>query len=133
MTQYGTAQAIETGATVAEVKSAVVEALPKPELQQDLEALDIPSFSDLQHIAIPEKKPLFADFLYPGAFLVVGRPKIGKSWLLLQLAMAVSSKTSFLGFDCSNPCDVLVFFTEDDNARIKSRLDHIGTAALPPM
>lgn len=76
------------------------------------------------------KDPIVRDLIYPGAWLLVGRPKIGKSWLLLQLALAVAERDTFLGFDCEKG-DVLGVCSEDDEQRIRERLHSLGVAAAP--
>ena len=61
-----------------------------------------------------------------------GTAKNGKSWLLLQLALAVAECGTFLGFDCQAQApEVLCVFGEDDNARIQSRLAALGVASAP--
>jgi hypothetical protein len=61
----------------------------------------------------------------------VGRPKIGKSWLLLQLSLAVAEGGTILGYNCGNGAGVLAIFAEDDEARVKSRLAQLGVARPP--
>lgn len=95
-------------------------------------AMKFGSLEALRETPVPAKVALVKDLLYPGAWLVVGRPKIGKSWLLLQLALAVAENGSFLGFPCqSADLEVLCVFGEDDDARIQSRLAALGVASAP--
>jgi len=94
-------------------------------------ALKLPRLSDLQGREIPAKVALFDEVLYPGAYLVVGRPKIGKSWMLLQLTMAVADRAAWLGYACLAESEVLAIFAEDDDGRIKGRLSHMGYSNLP--
>ena len=96
-----------------------------------VELLDLQSFHDLAHTEVPEKIPLYVDLLYAGAYLLVGRPKVGKSWFLLQLALAAAEGRAFLGFHCQQPGAVLCIFAEDDAGRIKSRLQAMGYVNLP--
>lgn len=74
--------------------------------------------------------PLIREMLYPGAWLVVGRPKVGKSWLLLQLALAVAEGQTFLQHHCQQ-AEVLALFSEDTDRRIKQRLDALGVSHAP--
>jgi AAA domain len=104
----------------------------------DVDALHAASavqFSSLSEVCASEvgpKVPLIRDLLFPGAWLLVGRPKIGKSWLLLQLALAFAENASFLAYACAVPdAEVLCIFAEDDDSRIKSRLEALGVARAP--
>lgn len=93
--------------------------------------LALPVLADLASMEIEEKVPLYAELLYPGAFLIVGRPKVGKSWFLMQLALSAAESRPFLGFQCVTPGEVLVILAEDDDSRVKSRLQHMGYVNFP--
>ena len=93
-------------------------------------ALSFVSLKTLTHMTIARKIALVENLLFPGAWLVTGRPKIGKSWLLLQLALAVAEGETFLGLNCQT-ASVLAVFGEDDDARIKGRLEALGVGRAP--
>lgn len=76
------------------------------------------------------KRAIVRGLLFVGAWLLVGRPKIGKSWLLLQLALAVVEGDSFLGFDCEKG-EVLLILSEDDEQRVRERFRALGVATPP--
>lgn len=76
------------------------------------------------------KQAIVRDLIYPGAWLLVGRPKIGKSWLLLQLALAVAEHDTFLGFNCEEG-EVLLVLSEDDEQRVRERLRLLGVLNAP--
>jgi hypothetical protein len=92
-------------------------------------------FNTLNTINTAEYKsppPVVADLLYAGAWLLSGRPKIGKSWWLLQLALAVAEADTFLGFACPVvDAEVLYIASEDTDARIQGRLHALGVAQAP--
>ncbi len=67
---------------------------------EDVRGLRLTSLGELGAMPAIISTPLIKDLLYPGAWLVVGRPKIGKSWLILQLTLAVAEQGTFLGFNC---------------------------------
>ena len=73
---------------------------------------------------------LYRDLFPIGAFLIVGRPKVGKSWLLLQLAMCAGAGADFLNFQ---PADTvlpgLYIASEDNEARLQKRISTIGEQA----
>lgn len=75
---------------------------------------------------MPEIDWLVPSLIAPGLTTIAGQSKAGKSWLLLQLGLAVSAGGKFL---CSLRCkkaDVLYLALEDNNRRIKSRLLTLG-------
>jgi len=63
-----------------------------------------------------------ADVLPEGAFLLGGRPKMGKSWLALSLALAVATGGRALGRATVQQGDVLVLALEDNERRLQERL-----------
>jgi hypothetical protein len=80
--------------------------LEQPSVEQVLdEAGDtrLVSLSELAAKPVAVKVPLVKDLLFPGAWLLLGRPKIGKSWLILQMALAIAEAGAFLGFECQAP------------------------------
>jgi len=62
--------------------------------------------------------------------MLAGRPKIGKSWMLLQLAGAVASGGKFLGESVERG-EVLYLALEDNPRRIKSRADAMHLPECP--
>lgn len=58
--------------------------------------------------------------LAPGLYILGGSPKVGKSWLALQLCLAVCGGTSFLG-RVTHRSEVLYLALEDGPQRLHSR------------
>src|SRR5258705_4827436 len=56
-----------------------------------------------------------------GCILFAGRPKLGKSWFVLQLALAVASGENAFGDFPVNRGDVLYLALEDTRRRLQSR------------
>jgi AAA domain len=82
------------------------------------------STADLQH---KEFKPLrFTVPLYlpEGLGLLFAKPKWGKSWLLLNTYMAVSSGGTCLGQTCEQG-DALLLALEDSDSRLKRRIEKL--------
>ncbi len=100
-------------------------------LLAELQRLSLPSLESIRRADTPAKVPVFAELLYPGAWLIVGRPKIGKSWLLLQMTLAAADGSQVLGYQATAAVEVLYVAAEDDDARIKSRLEALGVANAP--
>ncbi len=79
--------------------------------------------AELQHMEIPEPRWVVPGLLAEGVCLVAGRPKIGKSWLALQTALAVASPAGrVLGRPVTDPGAVLYVALEDYKGRLKSRV-----------
>lgn len=96
----------------------------KPQPETDLSAISLPSARALTELmgTEPEYREWFFEEILPaGAFLIVGRPKVGKSWLLMQLAICAASCSDFLEFPALGKTGVLYVTPEDDTTRIKSR------------
>lgn len=66
-----------------------------------------------------------------GCYLLAGRPKVGKSWLGLALAIAVASGGRALGHAAVNQGDVLYLGLEDSHRRLHDRIEKLldGDAA----
>ena len=74
---------------------------------------------------IKNKENLIENILTNGVTIFAGSPKIGKTFFLLQMASALSSKNSyFLGNKCLFT-KVLYFSNETSKIEIKSRLDKL--------
>lgn len=87
------------------------------------ELADVPHLGALMQSTVEPREWFFEEILPAGAFLIVGRPKVGKSWLLFQLAIAAASCQDFLGFTPLGQFGVLYISSEDDVARIQSRFN----------
>ena len=94
----------------------------------------------------PEPEFVISDLLMRGVTILAGRPKIGKSWLALQLALSVARGSRALGrFGVERSGGVLYYGLEESPRRTKSRLrkfinhdepylENLGMAyRLPPL
>ena len=59
--------------------------------------------------------------MYPGLYILAGAPKIGKSWLALDLCMSVANGEKFLKHD-TNTGQVLYLSLEDNLLRLQNRI-----------
>ena len=87
------------------------------------------SAQDLQRTEFPPLSWLARDLLPEGLTLLAGKPKLGKSWLALQLSLAVATDSEVLG----RPVEqgrVLYAALEDNPRRLKSRLQKSATRCL---
>jgi AAA domain len=78
--------------------------------------------SDLQRMAFPPAREIVLGYIPEGATLLVGKPKIGKSWLTLDLCIAATANRFVLGTLKPVQGDVLYLALEDSPRRIKKRI-----------
>jgi hypothetical protein len=64
-----------------------------------------------------ERKELVPGLLVTGVHLLVGKPKLGKSWLALQIALSVAMGESVFGISVNDSCEVLFVGLEDSERR----------------
>lgn len=84
-------------------------------------ALHTVSMSDLYDQVFPGRPPIIDGLLYPGAYIFSGAPKIGKSFLTLQLAYHVSAGIPLWGYTVHKGT-VLYLALEDTYSRLQKRL-----------
>ena len=87
------------------------------------------SMRELFETAYESKPPLIDGLLYPGIYLLVGAPKIGKSFLVAQLAFHVSTGTPLWDYSVRKGT-VLYLALEDDNRRLQSRMYQMFDMAI---
>jgi hypothetical protein len=70
---------------------------------------------------------ILPDLIPEGTTILAGKPKVGKSWLALDVCMAVADETRFvLGDKRPIHGDVLYIALEDNQRRLKKRIDKIA-------
>ncbi len=79
------------------------------------------SARDLMKLHFPPKREIVKGIIPAGCIILVGAPKVGKSWFVLQAATAVAAGSDFLGAPTEQG-DVLYLALEDGFARLQSRL-----------
>lgn len=104
-----------------------------PELTQSINrALAVPtttqpatfySAADLQRMNFEPVRFVVPGYIPQGVSLLVGKPKSGKSWLVLDASWAVATGGSALDNQTCAEGDVLYAALEDNPRRLKSRLD----------
>ena len=72
-------------------------------------------------------------FITTGLTIVAGAPKLGKSWLVLGMACALSVGGRVLGDIKVDECDVLFLALEDTERRLKDRLQRMSAPASRQM
>ena len=79
------------------------------------------SMTELYQTAYQSRPPIIDGLLYAGTYILAGAPKIGKSFLVAQIAYHVSTGKA-LWSDEVHPGTVLYLALEDDFQRIQSRM-----------
>ena len=79
------------------------------------------SLNEIYDMTFEDKPALIESVLYPGVYLFSGTPKVGKSFLMAQLAYHVSTGTPLWNYK-TRENDVLYLALEDDFYRIQKRM-----------
>jgi hypothetical protein len=99
-------------------------------------AIQFVSAAALEHVNFPEPQWVVEEIIPEGSVILAGRPKLGKSWLALDIAVTVAAGGTALGKANLqvNPGGVLYLALEDRLRRIKRRLKQIlGDMPFPPL
>ncbi len=77
---------------------------------------------DLCSLQFAPIKYVVPGYIAEGLTLLAGKPKIGKSWLSMDIALAVAAGGACLGGISCEPGDVLYLALEDNRRRLQSRI-----------
>lgn len=110
-----------------------MQALAKVERESAPDFMQTISMPELYEMVYPGKPPIIEHFLYPGTYLFVGAPKVGKSFMMAQIAYHVSSGTPMWNYSVCKGT-VLYLALEDDYRRLQERLYRMfGTETTPDL
>jgi hypothetical protein len=85
---------------------------------------DLDSAADLKGMTFMPLKWIVPGYIPEGVTLLAGKPKVGKSWLMLATALAASMARAVLGEACEKR-NVLYCALEDTRRRMRSRIEAI--------
>lgn len=91
------------------------------QLSLDPSYLKAVSMNELFDTQYQSKPPLIDGLLYPGTYIFAGSPKLGKSFLMAQLAYHISTGTPLWNYKVKKT-PVLYFALEDNYQRLQRRL-----------
>ena len=97
------------------------------EMLRDMRRMNDPAYlhtvsmNDLYQNIYQSRPPVIDGLLYPGTYLFAGAPKVGKSFLMAQLAYHVSTGLPLWGY-AVHKGTVLYLALEDDHRRLQGRL-----------
>lgn len=97
------------------------------EFQRRLDRINDPAYlhtmtlNELYETSYSSRPPIIGGLLYPGTYLLAGAPKVGKSFLVAQLAFHISTGQPLWGFPVQKST-VLYLALEDDYRRLQDRM-----------
>ena len=98
-----------------------------------LQPVAVISAATLEHMELPEPRYAVPGILVSGLAMLAAKPKIGKSWMALDWAIAVASGGKALGaIDVLEAGDVLYLALEDSRKRIQTRIWRLMGDGFPP-
>ena len=119
---YVTNEIITTGnEEINPIDESMEEMLRQMQRMSDPSYLATMTMSQLYDIVYESRLPVIDGLLYPGTYLFVGAPKVGKSSLMAQIAYHVSTGQGLWGYEVHQGT-VLYLALEDDFQRIQSRM-----------
>ena len=104
----------------SEIQADMVQELKAFEQQSDPKQIHTFTLSELMNAEFEVRPPIVDGLLYPGVFLLVGAEKIGKSFLVLQIAYTVATGKQLWERQTSG-CEVLYLSLEDSKERLQRR------------
>lgn len=99
----------------------IFEAQMQYERENSPSYMETVSMPELYEMVYPAKPPIIDGFLYNGTYLFVGSPKVGKSFMMAQIAYHVSSG-KLMWNKAVHKGTVLYLALEDDYRRLQERL-----------
>lgn len=81
--------------------------------------------AELRRMRFPPIRYVVPGYIAEGCSLLAGRPKLGKSWLVLEAGLAVASGSDCLGGIACEQGDVLYLALEDNQRRLQRRIDKV--------
>ena len=111
----------ETDAEFNENFSDSPDFFRKLQRAQDPDFLNTVSYNELMEESLPCRRAVIEGLLGTGVYLLVGAPKIGKPFLVAQIAYRVSTGTDLWGYRVHGGT-VLYLALEDDKKRLQERM-----------
>ena len=96
-----------------------------PARRKNAKPLRISSAAGLRRREFPAIRYVVPGYIAEGCTLLAGRPKLGKSWLVLEGGLAVARGGTCLGGIACEQGDVLYLALEDNERRLQGRIDKV--------
>src|SRR6266403_4881186 len=97
---------------------------PDDHAEAEIEAASFPGVIGADQLQVMKYEPVtlvIPPLIAEGVTLLAGKPKLGKSWLMLDIALGIASGTPALGNLPTLQGEVLGLFLEDSRRRLQSR------------
>ena len=117
----------KTNPSIAEDDSEFKEKMRRMQLMQrinDPDYLPTISMNELYENVYQSRPPIIDGLLRAGTYLIAGAPKVGKSFLVAQIAYHVSTGQPIWGY-AVNQGSVLYLALEDDHQRLQERMSRM--------
>ena len=95
-------------------------------MQNQIQQLESITGKELMQIPIEPLEFTIADILPHGLFILAGSPKVGKSWLALDMCYAVATGGEFWDYPATQG-DALYLALEDNPSRLQERLAKVSS------
>lgn len=106
------------------IDESMEEMLRQMQRMSDPSYLATMTMSQLYDTVYESRLPIIDGLLYPGTYLFVGAPKVGKSFLMAQIAYHVSTGLPLWKYSV-HAGTVLYLALEDDYRRLQERLSRM--------
>lgn len=118
------------GLIVHEAKPTIPTEPTIPTVDADTPKLEISTATDLMNKEFPPLIQAVDQLICEGLTMLVAASKIGKSWLVLLMAVCAAQGKPFLG-RATTRCRVVYFALEDSERRLQCRLRTMGITEAP--
>jgi replicative DNA helicase/predicted transcriptional regulator len=121
-------QALETDKNINDLVSGLesdIQLIQQKQRNRDVKSFEFITADKLQALELPPLKKIIDDVLTEGYAILAGPPKSGKSFLALNMALAVAQNGIFASKFKANKADVYYFALEDSYRRLQSRIRNI--------
>lgn len=114
-------RALEKGKTTPRAPEPSANGHPEPSRKPGWERPETYTLTQLLALDIPEPRWAVPGLLSEGLSILAGKPKLGKSWMALNLALTIAAGGKALGTTQTVPGDVLYLSLEDRLRRVQDR------------
>lgn len=107
----------------------LVKSTPEFRMENEAPAVDFEpqTLAQLMAKTFPSPRWAIEDLLPEGLTIMAGAPKLGKSWLCLDIGLAVSRGSMVLGDYQASRGEVLILALEDNERRLQNRFNTIAS------
>lgn len=99
--------------------------------QASKKTLSTTTATELLDTKFPPIEFVVPGYIAEGLTVLAGRPKVGKSWMALDLALAVALGGAALGSIAVDQADVLYLGLEDNARRLQRRINQLARGTRP--